>query len=703
MNLNFEKLLPTLACCLFASGVCVADEGMHPINQINRLDLSGKGLELTAEEIFSSDRVSLVDGIVRVNGCTGSFVSPNGLIFTNHHCAYGAIQQASTKDRDLLTDGFSASDLADEIPARGYIVRVTESVTDVSESMLAAVNDDMEFIERTKALEQRQKELELAAEAANPGLRAEVAEMFIGKSYYLFLYTYIKDVRLVFAPPKSIGKFGGDVDNWEWPRHTGDFAFMRAYVAADGSSADYSPENVPYQPKRHFQVAPEGVVEGDFVMLLGYPGRTARHRSARYLQYLQDDSLPSVVNLYQQLIELMEVAGSEDRGIAIQNLARIQSLSNVEKRSRGQLKGLAGKPILAERMEAERELQDYIAADSNRQQKYGSILSQISKVYDQMSENHLYELNFQELNQVLALSVANTVVDAVHERQKPDIEREPMFMDRNFPQTIDRLKVQQKNFNRPTDKLVLALMMERLDWDVDRYGNLDLDTVFSETQMNDPEFIANCLTKSPAEISEISDPFIQLAMRLYPEKLRFREVSKTRSGELNKLYGDLLTVKQSLLKTDFIPDANGTLRLTHGTIRGYSPADAIFKKPFTTVRGLLEKTTGQEPFVTPQEISILHQQRNFGPFMHPELNDVPVAMLYDTDTTGGNSGSPVINRRGELVGVNFDRTFEATINDFAWNTDYSRSIGVDIRYALWVTGVVYEAKGILEEMGVELK
>ena len=273
-------LTAVVAVSLF--GWVPADEGMYPISEIAHLNLTAKGLEMDPLDIFNSEKTCLIDGICRVNGCTGSFVSPTGLIITNHHCAYRAIQSASSTEHDYLADGFQAKTQADEIPATGYTVRVTESFVDVSQSVLSVVQPDMSFIDRTKAISRRRKELEKQAETENPGARAEVAEMFTGKTYVLFLYTYIKDVRLVFAPPSSIGNFGGDVDNWEWPRHTGDFSFMRAYVAPDGSTADYSPDNVPYKPKRFIQVAPQGANEGDYVMLLGYPGRTARHKTSSF-------------------------------------------------------------------------------------------------------------------------------------------------------------------------------------------------------------------------------------------------------------------------------------------------------------------------------------------------------------------------------------------------------------------------------------
>lgn len=682
-----------------------ADEGMHPISQIDRLDLKAKGLQLSHSEIFSAEDVCLTDAIVRVNGCTGSFVSSNGLIITNHHCAYAAIQQASTPDQDFLAAGFIANQPAMEIPAKGYVVRVTETFEDVSDLMLSAVDDNMDSTARTKALERRRKELEQQAEAANPQMRAEVAEMFTGKTYVRFMYTYLRDVRLVFAPPKSIGKFGGDVDNWEWPRHTGDFAFMRAYVAADGTSADFSPDNVPYRPKRHLQVAAAGAQEGDFVMLLGYPGRTARHQTARYLQYLNEDYLPYIVELNQSLMEIMVSAGADDRSIALKNLSRIQSLSNVEKRSRGQLKGLANTPIIRDRVQAEKELIEYVNADPVRAGRYKNVIDEIAGVYQEMSAGHRAELDFQNLQQSLALKIAFTVYDAVQERTKPDIERESAFMDRNFDQTINRISIDQQNFNRVTDQAVLRLMLDRLASEAatnvaDQTAATDLNGMYEKTQIADEAFVQSCLAMTPEQLAQIDDPFIVWMKELYPDFIRLRELGKQREGQLNRAYGPLISIKQEWLKTDFVPDANGTLRLTYGTVRGYSPADAVYLQPFTSVSGVLAKTTGVDPFITPQAVIDRFQNQEFGDFAFPDRQDVPVAMLYDTDTTGGNSGSPVINGRGELVGVNFDRAFEATINDFAWNTNYSRSIGVDVRYVLWLTGVVFEGQALLQEMGV---
>lgn len=706
----------------FASAEPRADEGMYPVSELERLPLAERGLRMPVSEIFDPNDLCLLDGICRVDGCTGSFVSPDGLIITNHHCAYRAIQTASTPEHDYLTDGFVATTRADEIPAPGYTVRITESYREVSDEVLSVVTADMSFLDRSKAIEKRRKELERQAETDHPGLRAEVGEMFAGKTYVLFLYTYLKDVRLVFAPPDSVGEFGGAIDNWEWPRHTGDFSFMRAYVAPDGSSAEYSPDNVPFRPKRHLRVQPAGVRESDYVMLLGYPGRTARHRTSHFLEYERDVRLPHLVDLYGTEIGIMEAAGAADRGVALKLASRMQGLENVEKRSRGQLKGLRRAGIVPARQHQEAELQAYIDADPERRERYGSLLTELDAYYDELTAAAPRELDERSLTSTCrTLSIAFTLFDAAHERAKEDLERESPYMDRNWPQTLDRLRLSCKDLDLETDRLMLAEMLRRLGpWldpatlapladgaaprdtglTDDRIG-AEVDRFFLGTRLGEAAFLNECLERSPDELVRTDDSALKLIALWYPRLMRLRELDKEREGREGRLYGELQTIKAEFLATNFVPDANGTLRLTFGHVRGFSPEDAVYKQPFTTLQGMLDKGTGTVPFVVPQQILERVEAKDFGAFVHPDLGQVPVAMLYDTDTTGGNSGSPVLNADGELVGVNFDRCFEATINDFAWNENYSRSIGVDIRYVLWITGRVFGGDHLLREMGVE--
>ena len=701
---------------LFLAMSVSADEGMYPISEIMKLNLRSKGLEIDPAEIFATDK-SLIFAIVSV-GATGSFVSAEGLFVTNHHVAFGAVQAASTKENDYIRDGFLARTRAEETQAKGMTARITESFQDVSAEVLSAVKPEMDYAARTKAIERRTKEIVARAEKEKPGKRAEVAEMFAGKTYILFVYTYLKDIRLAYVPPRSIGEFGGEEDNWMWPRHTGDFSFLRAYVAPDGSPADYSAKNVPFRPKRFLRVAARGVSEGDFIFLLGYPGRTFRHSTGSYLAFEEEVRMPYVADWYAWQIGLMEKMGAEDRGVALLHAARIKGLANTMKNFRGKLKGMKRLGLVERRREEEKALQGFIEADEKRKSQNGTTLGDIAAVYDEMRAAYDYETVLDYLRgSVNLVGFAFTVYEAALERRKPDLEREPAYMDRNFPQTKQRLLLSLRNFYEPTDKALfkeLLLRASRLkepdrikavdelfqgdlgEGDIDAY----LNKAYETSRMNDAKFVEELLGKTPEQMAALQDPFLDLARALYPAVLEVREKQKARRGALDPLYARLSDIKELYLGKSFIPDANNTLRLTYGRIKGYEPADAVYYGPFTTLRGVLEKTTGREPFDTPAALFDLSRVRDFGAFEHPQLHDVPVCILYDTDTTGGNSGSPVINARGELVGVNFDRTYEATINDYAWSEEYSRSIAVDIRYVLWVTQKFAGAGVLLKEMGL---
>ncbi|MBN1273316.1 MAG: S46 family peptidase [Candidatus Aminicenantes bacterium] len=697
---------------------CVADEGMWPMSEISKLNLRDKGLEIPPEEIYNPDGLSLIYAVVNV-GATGSFVSPDGLIITNHHVAYGSVQAASTKEKDYIRHGFLARNLSDEIPAQGRTARIIDSFRDVSEEVLSVVEPGMSYADRTKAVERKIKDIVKREEKQHPGKRAEVAEMFSGKTYVLFLYTYLRDIRLVYVPPRSIGEFGGETDNWMWPRHTGDFSFMRAYVAPDGSPADYSPDNVPFHPKKYLRIAPEGVREGDFVFILGYPGRTYRHRTSYFLSFEEEIRMPYVVDWYQWQIDIIQKIGEKDRGIAIKHLSRIKGLSNTMKNYRGKLVGMERLDMTAKKRAEEENMQKFIDADGNLKAKYGDLLEKIGEVFRDMRQNAESELLLDYLpRSVIMLYFATTVYEAAHELRKPDLERESAYMDRNFPRLKQRLALYLRNYFEPTDKIVLKEILlrafrlpegqrikaleeiigGRTEGDIEIF----IKNVFEKSRLDKEAILMKALEMSPDELYEMNDPFIQLAAALYPVFQEQKEKDRTRKGILDELRAKLIDVKQEYLKKDFIPDANGTLRLTYGRIRGYSPRDAVWYNPITTLEGVIEKTTGKEPFDTPEKIFSLYKERNFGRFAHPGLKTVPVCILYDMDTTGGNSGSPVLNARGELIGVNFDRAYEATINDFGWSDSYSRSIGVDIRYVLWVTQKYGGVNTLLRELGIDV-
>ncbi len=710
-----------ILCCAVTALAAVgfhAEEGMYPISEIHKLDLKAKGFELRADEIFNPDGLSLVDAIVQVGGCTGSFVSPDGLIITNHHCAYGAVQAASTAEKDYIRLGFLAADRSEEIEAKGVTARITESYRDVSQDVLSVVKEDMSFAERTKAIEQKMKAMVAETEKQNPGKRAEVAEMFSGKTYVLFIYTYLRDIRLVYVPPRSIGEFGGEADNWMWPRHTGDFSFMRAYTAPDGSPAGYAEDNVPFRPRKQLKIAVNGVNEGEFVFILGYPGRTYRHQTAAYLAYEEEVRMPFIADWYAWQIGVMEEMGRENRELALKHLSRIKGLSNTMKNYRGKLQGLRRLDLAGKKRGEEIELQKFIDGDAELEAEYGTVLQEIAGIYAEMRERAPHELLLTSLrSHVNLVSFGLSVYEAAIERQKPDLERESAYMDRNFDRTRQRIRLSLQNYYEGTDRAVFKeLLMRAADLpEGNRIGALEkifeggdtegaiddfLEKAYAGSSLDDEDFLMAGLAKTEAEVKGMDDAFLRLAVDLYPEYENLEEVEDARKGRLDRLSALLVDVKMKFQAKDFIPDANRTLRLTFGRIKGYRPRDAVYYRPLTTVDGVVEKTTGEEPFDTPQEVITLARQRDFGRYAHPELGSVPVCVLYDMDTTGGNSGSPILNARGELVGVNFDRAYEATVNDFAWSQDYSRSIGVDIRYVLWVTEKYGKVDRILREIGV---
>lgn len=695
------------------------DEGMYPLSEIYKLDLKSKGFQINAKELYNPNGISLVDGIINLSGCTALFVSSNGLILTNYHCAFRAIQGITTKEKDYMRSGFLAKKGSEELQAKGYTIRIIESYKDVSREVLSAVKKNMSFIEQVKAIERRIKKIVVSTEKKYPGKRAEVAEMFKGKTYVLFIYTYLKDVRLVYSPPRSIGEFGGEIDNWMWPRHTGDFSFMRAYISPDGKPADYSLKNVPFHPKKYIKIAPQGVNEGDFAFILGYPGRTYRHNTSYFLSFEENVRMPYVVELYKWMISIMEKMSKKDRSIAIKLAPRIRGLSNAEKNYRGKLKGIKRLNLVLKRREEEKMLQIFINADRKRKHRYGVILN---KIYDIYKEKRIYAGYDQVVKYLLRnsylLNIAFMVYESSIERKKPDTERDSAYMDRNFSRTKKFMLLRLRNFHEQTDKIVFKEMLLRAfnlignkripavdrivgAMDPEKAINTYIENSYKLTKIKDRSFLIGLFGKPKEQLDKMGDPFIVLAKNLYPTYRKLKERGKRYKGALDNLLAKLISVKKRFLGKDFIPDANSTLRLTYGRIRGYSPADAVYFNPITTIKGMLEKNTGKFPFSVPQKFLDLYYKKDFGRFKHKDLNNVPVAMLYDMDTTGGNSGSPVLNSKGELVGLNFDRVFEATINDYAWNENYSRSIGVDIRFVLWFTQKFGGADYILKEMGIK--
>ncbi len=700
--------------CLLLPIILLADEGMWPLSEIGNLDLRKHGMELSAEDIYNPGGVSLVNGIVKLNGCTASFVSADGLILTNHHCAFRAIQRASTPENDYLANGFRADGHEAEIPAPGYRATLIESYHDVSNEILSGISDKMKYADRDSLIELNKKKVLIEAESNNPGKRAEIAEMFIGKTYILFIYTELHDIRLVYAPPRSVGEFGGENDNWIWPRHTGDFSFFRAYTGPDGSPAEYAPENVAYRPKKYFRVAQDGAGEEDFVFIVGYPGRTYRHRTSYYLDYEENYRMPFVADLYARQIEMLEKEIEANPGKKLVLSSRIKGRANTMKNYHGKLQGMARLDLTDRKHREETDMLIALSGDPRQKIHLQKIFDEIAEIYAEKKKVYQRQLLLSYLiRSSTLLSTARTLYAHAENRDKPDIDRETAYMDRNVIRTKRRLLLGLDNFDERSDRLLLTDMLarteslpreyrlNRLDEFLEREGKASfLKRLYRDSRLSDARTVTEYWDMDTVALKETADPAFELVRTLLSATRYFDRMNKRHSGALRNLHAQLIDLRKSYFKEKFIPDANGTMRLTFGHIRGYSPADGIYYRPITTFSGVIEKTTGTSPYKTPPDLLATYNEKDRDPYVYPPLNDIPVGILYDMDTTGGNSGSPVFNARGELVGVNFDRAFEATINDYAWSEDYSRSIGVDIRYILWILDKYSGAQHILKDLGV---
>ena len=688
----------------------VPEEGMYPLSEIHKVDLVKAGLKIDPLAVYNPNGTSLIDALVKVGGCTGSFVSPDGLILTNHHCAFGAINRASTPEHNYLENGFLADTKLDEIPATGTTVRITESYEDVSEQILEAVSDTEDLTERAKVISQKMQEIGYAATDKDNSIEGSVSEMFKGKTYVLFRYRMIKDVRIVYAPPRSIGEFGGETDNWVWPRHTGDFTFMRAYVAPDGSAKEYDKDNVPYSPKKHLKVSAKGVSEGDFTFILGYPGRTYRHNPSYFLEYQENYQLPIISKTYDWMINELETIGEENTELQLKFASYIKSLANTTKNYKGKLKGLKRINLVEQKQNEEKELQAFINNNPRLKDKYGNLLPAFESAYNDLFEIGDAYLWFRTFNRFSKPKlIAELILEYCEQMQKPEDERKSGFKDENIENTKKRFDRYLSTYNKEFENSFLQKML----YDAQKFtgkseikslkdifegqaieefvNNMNTSQIFNIEKLND--FLLDC----PENLDATVFIFTQLLNSDYTQiKIEYDKIN----GIISKLSAELYEVKKEWKKTNFIPDANSTLRLTYGYIKGYSPADAIYMKPVTTLEGVIDKSYLGNEYVIPDKLKVLYDTKDFGQFYNEELGSVPVGILYNMDTTGGNSGSPIMNAYGEMIGINFDRAFEATINDYAWNEDYSRSIGVDIRYVLWITQKLGGADYLLDEMGV---
>ncbi len=701
-----------------------ADEGMWQPSQLPKLakTLKAEGLKLDPKTLTDLTAYPM-GAVVSLGFCTGSFVSPEGLIVTNHHCGYGALQYNSTDKKNLIVDGFLAKKMSEEKPGGPNLhIYVTESMRDVTADIKAAIKPDMSSLDRFNAIDTAEKTLVKQCESSED-FRCDVYSFYGGYSYQLIKQREIKDVRLVYAPPESIGKYGGDVDNWEWPRHTGDFSYLRAYVAPDGHSAAYSKDNVPYKPKHWLKVNPKGLQAGDFAMVVGYPGSTNRYRLADEVADAVNWRYPTLLKIYGQYLDIIEAAGKADPKVAVKYAGTVSGINNALKNFKGMLAGLTKAHAVEAKQQRDAQLEAWLRAHPSAENR--ALEADIGKLRTLIDEQRA--TRERNLYTGLALrGLMGTSIELVRladERTKPDLERDQGLQKRDEPRIKGGLEQMARRMDPGVDqKLMVFGLMHYVTLPADqRTAGLDawLDgasdkaaiekkvaALYAGTSMTTTEGRLKWFNADQKAIDASTDSMIVLARSLMPQIKQREKQEKAIAGQFQTLrprYMEAMLAWNRAEGRPIYPDANSSLRVTFGTVRGYSPRDAVEYKPFTTVEGILQKDTGKEPFNAPKAELEAIRAKAFDGYASKPIGSLPVDFLTDVDTTGGNSGSPTLDAHGRLVGLLFDGNWESVSSDWLFNPKLTRSIHVDVRYMLWVMHHLDHADNLLKEMGVPAK
>ncbi|MGY6551430.1 MAG: S46 family peptidase [Erythrobacter sp.] len=708
-----KKSLLAGVSALFAmsSGALLAEEGMWLPSQTGALaqQLKDAGLELDPQTLGDLNRPPLT-AIASLGGCSAAFLSPQGLVATNHHCVAGSLQYNSSPENDYLTNGFLAQNLGEELPAApGSRVYVIEDLRDVTAAMLAGAarldgraRYDLLQANRTRLIEECEQQ---------PNRRCDVRPYFGGQQYWLQQQLEIKDVRLVYAPAAGVGNFGGETDNWMWPRHTGDFSFYRAYVAPDGSSATYSEDNVPFQPAAWLKIAKEGVKEGDFVMVAGFPGVTDRLRTADEARFNFEELFvfqqKMLADYSAQIGALTE--GNEAAKIAY--AATLQGVDNYKKKIAGQLAGADAISLIERKQAEEAAFREWINGSAARRRQYGAALARLDELVKQNNASSLADARRGLLMRGQLYGAARTIYRWALEQEKPDAEREPGYQERDRTFITQSLQRIERRFVPEIDKALweAGIREYRTLPAAERIASFDsaiesrqLAELYAATTLGDTAARLALLDQSAGALRASDDPFIRLAIATHDEMMAREAADKARAGDLQKARSAVMAARlayaQDMGKTLY-PDANGSLRFTFGQVTGKAVDGQIWTS-FTTAEGLVAKHTGRGDFNAPATMIELLKAREFGPHASSELGTLPVNYLSTVDITNGNSGSSTLNARGEFVGLAFDGTIEGVVSDWMYDPAINRSIHVDSRFMLWTMEKVDGAQHLLAEMGV---
>jgi len=693
-----------------------ADEGMWMPSQLPSIakELRAAGFRGNPADLADLTKYPM-SAVVSLGGCTASFVSPQGLAVTNHHCALGAIQLNSTPERNLIQDGFIAATRADEVSA-GPAARmwVTVGFDEVTDRILADAGGKTgrAYFDAVDAA----KKAAVAACETDAGHRCSVAEMYYGRAYYLIKQFEVRDVRLVYAPPRSIGNYGDDIDNFMWPRHTGDFTFYRAYVGKDGKPAAYAPENVPYAPPAHLSVSTAAVKAGDFAMVAGYPGTTFRHRTASEFANQIEWLLPTRVEVVGGLIKTIESASDGDKAKQVLYASTVAGSKNTLKRAQGELDGLRRSDAVRVRAADEAAMLAWLAKQPDAVTQQADIRA-MQALLDAGQTTRERDFILPFLRPGL-LGAAVQLQRLALERGKPDTQRETGYQLRDEALIEGSLKQLQKRYHPDVEKAVLMFALRRYfalpvaqrvaEFDA-VFGNNEaeaksrLDALYAGTRLGTERERLAAMQADAATLATSTDSMLKAAAALQPALLRLEQEGKQRAGELLRLrpaYMQALIGYRNAQGKAVYPDANSTLRVSFGKVSPLSPRDGLDYRPLTTVAGIVEKNTGVEPFDAPKPLLDAIAKGDFGSTLDPTLRTQTVDFMTNLDTTGGNSGSPVLDADGKLIGLNFDSNWEAVSASWMFDPRYKRAIHVDMRYLRWLLAKVYPAPQLLKEMNL---
>lgn len=715
-----KRISLILSLLFFINGFSFAIEGMWiPVllKQLNEKQMREMGMKITADDIYSINHSSLKDAILLFGrGCTSEIISKEGLLLTNHHCGYSAIQRHSSLDHDYLTNGFWAMSKKEELPNPGLTATLMIEMKEVTGDVLKGITDEMTEQQRHKKIQQNSKKL-IEDFEKNSQYQATIKPFFKGNSYYMIITETFKDIRLVGTPPSNIGKFGGDTDNWMWPRHTGDFSLFRIYVAPDGKPAEYSEDNVPYKPKYYFPISLKGVEDGDFTFVFGYPARTNEYLPSYALKLITEIENPQKIKLRRTRLDIFNKYSDENPEVRIKYASKDARVANYWKKMIGESRGIKRLHGIEKKEKFEKKFQQWTKSSQELEKRYGNLLPEFEDAYKRLKPYNLaYDYIVEAGLAIELVSFAN------HFRKLTDLSRDKSVTPEKIYEEVEKLKRYAKSFfkdyYKPIDREIMPALLKLYDENLkpeykpatfkiintkfksnyEKYSQYLFDKSFLDDKEAVTKFLDNYKPKDYKKLKK--DPAFHLAEDIVSfYKSNIYSQRKKIKNEIDSLMRNYMSAQMQMQPDKrFYPDANFTLRVTYGNVEGYSPADAVNYDYYTTLQGIMEKEDPEiYDYVVEEKLKEIYRNKDYGQYARAD-GKMPVCFVASNHTTGGNSGSPVLNANGELIGVNFDRCWEGTMSDLMYDPKVCRNITLDIRYFLLILDKYAGAGYLLDEM-----